>query len=103
LTFFDGAIFDSGYFNSSVVSNITASAILLREQVASFCLDAFIVNPYRAQHDRGDGPLSRSPHYDTDLDSVITLSKALGVYAEGQDLHSVLSSIVGRVSTLEGS
>jgi hypothetical protein len=68
-----------------------------------FSAGAYIVNPYRAQHDRGDGPASRAPHFDTDLDSIITLSKALGVYAEGQDLHSTLSSIVSRVSTLESS
>jgi len=78
------------------------SAVFAGSTLRGLMADAFIVNPYRAQHDRGDGPNSRSPHFDRDIDTVVTLSKALGVYAEGQDLRSVLSSIVSRISALEG-
>jgi len=115
----DGSVTASAVISAPALSSLTAHAIIFRAQIDSasldavisavfagsvlngFAADAFIVNPHRSQHDRGDGPASRSPHYDTDLDRVITLSKALGVYAEGQDLHTVLQGIVARVADLE--
>lgn len=93
---------------------LTAGAILLAPVEASFSADAVIVTTssvtssfsagaviaamFRQQHDRGN-----AQHHDHDMDTVIVLAQALGVYVEGQDLHSVLASIVDRVSTLESS
>jgi hypothetical protein len=75
----------------------TAKAVISRYGYAVLSsLDAYIEGPTRMQHDRGG-----SPHYDNDLDSVIVLATALGVYEKGMDVHSVLTAVVNRVAALE--
>lgn len=64
--------------------------------IRSFNANSYIVNPYRTQH-----PRDNTAQYDFDLDTVITIAESLGMYANGQDLHSVLTSVVGRVTELE--
>ena len=55
-----------------------------------------MTDPNRSQHPRDEGP-----HIDDDLDAVIRLAEAIGVYTEGQSLHEVLVAIENRISTLE--
>ena len=63
----------------------------------SFSSDALIVNPFRSQHARDN-----TVHYDLDLDTFILLAQALEIYPAGDDLHTVLTGILGRLDYLEG-
>ena len=77
--------------------DISANAVVKGFSSHSIGTSAYIVNPYRATHDRGDGY-----HYDLDLDTVILIAQALGVYPLGTDLHTVLAGIFVRLRELEG-
>ncbi len=78
--------------------NWSSNAVLKKGRLGSLSADAYIVNPYRTQH-----PRDNTAQYDFDLDTVVTMAKAFDVYTEGEDLHSVLTSVVGRVTALENA
>jgi hypothetical protein len=64
----------------------------------TFTLNAAIATPGRRQHSRGN-----EAHFDVDLDVVIVLAGALGIYPGGMTLHDLLIAIEARITALENS
>ena len=88
----------SGTADAILMPRFFINAIKLKTQVKTLMAGAYFVNPYWVKHDRGN-----SAHYDLDLDTVITLAGALGIHPSGTDLHSVLTDLNDRISSLENS
>jgi len=87
---------------AATVPDLLPSAVIKRPQSSPFAkhdvpFDSFFVSPYRTTH-----PRDNTAHYDYDLDTVIAIATAIGVYAQGATVHEVLTGIYARLAAIEG-
>jgi hypothetical protein len=76
----------------------TANAYKILRRTVGIAAGAFITLPPSSTHSR-----SGSQHWGNDLDTVIVLGMALGVYTPGMTVHEVLVAIDTRIAMLEAT
>jgi hypothetical protein len=91
-----GSITADATIYGTVLRSFTAAASTMLRRSGSTTIDAFVSNPYRVRHDRGN-----SAHYHSDPDAVLYLADAIGVYEQGANVHDVLVAIYDRIAQLE--